>query len=365
MYVYMNVYMCLYMYISMHVCICCGIRPNALVLTPNPQTKDGFEKMFGKDSKEFQEVDTMFRRLDLDGSGKLDYTEFCAAGIGERMSTEEHVLWAAFKAFDVQDDDGRITKEEIKQVLLKAGVDKFWTTQVCEELSDELFSRYDKNGDGSLDFQEFAKLMREIAKKHTCADGATHQADLIAHLETGTKACKRLTSLISAIPSQHSHQHLDSGWPSWSLATHRRRPQRAGGGHSTPPPLHLSRSATRDGRREHMARNAPVARPHTCRHPPPPSTPSRCGGAGSATPAPHTLSGHRPGVRAPPWSWPTSSGSCQHGLGDAPPRRCTMIRQRGRCLEPPLAIDCLADALCKRRQESSGAIGTSSVEPAT
>mmetsp|Transcript_7053 Transcript_7053/g.20039 ORF Transcript_7053/g.20039 Transcript_7053/m.20039 type:complete len:603 (-) Transcript_7053:10-1818(-) len=152
------------------------------------EVKAGFEKIFGKGSREFQEVDAMFRRLDLDGSGQLDYTEFCAAGIGERMSTEEHVLWAAFKAFDVQDDDGRITKEEIKQVLLKAGVDKFWTTQVCEELSDELFSRYDKNGDGSLDFQEFAKLMREIAKKHTGAPSLGREADLIAQLETGATA---------------------------------------------------------------------------------------------------------------------------------------------------------------------------------
>ena len=37
----------------------------------------------------------MFERLDLDGDGTIDYTEFCAAGIGERMSTEEDVLRAA------------------------------------------------------------------------------------------------------------------------------------------------------------------------------------------------------------------------------------------------------------------------------
>lgn len=130
------------------------------------EVKAGFEKIFGKGSQELQDVEAMFARLDLDGSGHIDYTEFCAAGIGERMSTEEHVLWAAFKAFDIQDDDGRITRDEIKQVLLRADVDKFWTSQVCDELSDELFARYDKNGDGSLDFDEFLKLMREIAKRH-------------------------------------------------------------------------------------------------------------------------------------------------------------------------------------------------------
>jgi len=108
----------------------------------------------------------MFARLDLDGSGQIDYTEFCAAGIGERMSTEESVLWAAFKAFDVHDDNNSISKEEIKQVLRSADVDKVYTSEACDDLSDELFARYDKNGDGSLDFDEFMKLMREIAKRH-------------------------------------------------------------------------------------------------------------------------------------------------------------------------------------------------------
>merc|ERR1712228_584850 len=92
-----------------------------------------------------------------------DYTEFCAAGIGERLSTEEHVLWAAFKAFDVHDDDGKITKDEIKQVLSSADVDKVWTNEVCDEVANELFERFDRDGNGSLDFEEFLKLMRECA----------------------------------------------------------------------------------------------------------------------------------------------------------------------------------------------------------
>jgi len=130
------------------------------------EVKAGFEKIFGKESQEVQQVEAMFARLDLDGSGQIDYTEFCAAGIGERMSTEESVLWAAFKAFDVHDDNNSISKEEIKQVLRSADVDKVYTSEACDDLSDELFARYDKNGDGSLDFDEFMKLMREIAKRH-------------------------------------------------------------------------------------------------------------------------------------------------------------------------------------------------------
>merc|ERR1719436_180923 len=95
------------------------------------EVKAGFQKIFGANSEQTKEVEEMFRRLDLDGNGTIDYTEFCAAGIGERLSTEEHVLWAAFKAFDVNDDDGTISKDEIMKVLSGADVDKVWTREVC------------------------------------------------------------------------------------------------------------------------------------------------------------------------------------------------------------------------------------------
>lgn len=123
------------------------------------EVKRGFEKVFGADSDMVKDVDRIFARLDLDGSGAIDYTEFCAAGIGRRMTLEENTLWAAFKAFDVQDDDGRVTKDEIKQVLSNGSVNDLWPQEIC----DEVFELFDRNGDGSLDFQEFVKLMRDTA----------------------------------------------------------------------------------------------------------------------------------------------------------------------------------------------------------
>lgn len=178
----------------------CDMDTNGDGVLELSEVKAGFEKIFGKGSKELDEVEEMFARLDLDGSGHIDYTEFCAAGIGERMSTEEHVLWAAFKAFDVQDDDGRITREEIKQVLRRADVNQFWTNQVCDELSNELFARYDKNGDGSLDFDEFLKLMREIAKRHkNPLSPAQHskEAELMETLERAQHAQQNPKDLFS------------------------------------------------------------------------------------------------------------------------------------------------------------------------
>lgn len=129
------------------------------------EVKAGFAKLFGEDSQEVRDVEEMFKRLDLDGSGTIDYTEFCAAGIGEQMSMQEHVLWAAFKTFDVNDDDGTISVDEIMQVLQRADVNKVWSKSVCEEVAREIVSNADKDGNGTIDFDEWLQLMRESSRR--------------------------------------------------------------------------------------------------------------------------------------------------------------------------------------------------------
>jgi len=135
------------------------------------EVREGFTKIYGPNSDEVKDIENLFKRLDLDGSGEIDYTEFCAAGMGERMATEENTLMLAFKNFDVHDDDGKISREEITQVLRNAGVNSLWTNEYCEELATELVARYDEKNDGTLDFEEWVKLMRNINNKRK-DDGA-------------------------------------------------------------------------------------------------------------------------------------------------------------------------------------------------
>jgi len=143
------------------------------------EVKTGFEQIYGKDSEQFRDVEEMFKRLDLDGSGSIDYTEFCAAGIGARTSTEESVLWAAFKTFDVEDDNGKISVSEIQQVLQNADVNKVWSKEVCEDVAREICERGDQDGDGSLDFDEWLQLMRDMAtKKRESHEAAVRQASV-------------------------------------------------------------------------------------------------------------------------------------------------------------------------------------------
>jgi len=132
------------------------------------EVRTGFHKMCGADAPEIQEITDIFNSMDLDGNGKIDYTEFCAAGIGERSIMEEEVLWAAFKAFDVEEDDGKLTKTEIMKVLSDTDVNQVWTKEVC----DEAFQQFDKNSDGKIDFEEWLDFMRTVASSCKVKEGS-------------------------------------------------------------------------------------------------------------------------------------------------------------------------------------------------
>lgn len=120
------------------------------------EVRRGFESVFGKDCKEIVDIDRTFGLLDLDGSGTIDYTEFCAAGLGERLRSEEHALKAAFKAFDIHDDNGRITREEFEEVMANAHVSEVHVA------ADKVFSEFDRDGDGSLNFEEWSAWIGEL-----------------------------------------------------------------------------------------------------------------------------------------------------------------------------------------------------------
>lgn len=124
------------------------------------EVRSGFEQMFGVGSAPLEEINEMFQRLDIDGSGAIDYTEFLAAGLGNRVNNEVDALWAAFKAFDVQESDGNITQAEIAQVLYEAGAGQMWSREKCDELAKEVVEQFDRDGNGSLDFDEWLLMMK-------------------------------------------------------------------------------------------------------------------------------------------------------------------------------------------------------------
>lgn len=151
-----------------------GIRDAFLMLDKNcdgiltlNEIREGYAKSFHPDDPEAvteAEVQEIFSYLDLDGSGRITYTEFCAAGLGEDGFADEHVLWSAFKTFDIH-DDGKISKEELRQVLQRADITQVWTAGVCEEVAEEVVQFFG-NGSDSINFDEWLSLMRECSARH-------------------------------------------------------------------------------------------------------------------------------------------------------------------------------------------------------
>lgn len=76
---------------------------------------DGYEENFGSTINE-EEVDKMFKEIDIDGNGSIDYTEFVMATMNEKTMMTNEKLLSAFKIFD-KDGNGTISADEIKNVL--------------------------------------------------------------------------------------------------------------------------------------------------------------------------------------------------------------------------------------------------------
>jgi calcium-dependent protein kinase len=93
--------------------------------------------------------------VDVNGSGLIDYTEFLAATMRRRQYLQEDACWCAFKVFD-RNGDGKISPEELKQVLCDSNIKE----AVHAPDLDQVMLEVDKNGDGSIDFEEFMTMLR-------------------------------------------------------------------------------------------------------------------------------------------------------------------------------------------------------------
>ena len=76
------------------------------------EIKDGYGKHFGKSLTD-EQIDEMFAKVDADGSGEIDYSEFVVATMNEKNLLSSNKLQTAFKMFD-KDGGGSISTDEIK-----------------------------------------------------------------------------------------------------------------------------------------------------------------------------------------------------------------------------------------------------------
>ncbi|CAK9042718.1 unnamed protein product [Durusdinium trenchii] len=106
----------------------------------------------------------MMERIDTDGSGVIDYSEFMAATLDKRQWVAEDACWRAFKTFD-QDGSGHIDKEELMKLLGgNTLVSDVMQIKYTAKEVDAIMKEVDLNGDGRIDFEEFMTMMRKMPK---------------------------------------------------------------------------------------------------------------------------------------------------------------------------------------------------------
>lgn len=104
-------------------------------------------------AKHFAEL---MEAADVDGSKRLEYTEFLAATLDKRHYRKHEACWAAFHVFD-RDGSGTIDKSELAAVLANGDL----RDAVGEDAVAKVLQDCDKDQDGTIDFEEFLKMMQE------------------------------------------------------------------------------------------------------------------------------------------------------------------------------------------------------------
>ncbi|EFP11477.1 hypothetical protein GCK72_000297 [Caenorhabditis remanei] len=122
-----------------------------IMATQIGQIMHGMEQDF--DEKTLRKL---IRKFDADGSGKLEFDEFCAlvytvANTVDKETLEKE-LREAFRLFD-KEGNGYISRPTLKALLKEIADDL--TDQQLEEAVDEI----DEDGSGKIEFEEFWELM--------------------------------------------------------------------------------------------------------------------------------------------------------------------------------------------------------------
>merc|ERR1712137_1413243 len=99
-------------------------------------------------------LESILSAVDTNGCGQLDYSEFLAATLDQKLYTRRAACWCAFRQFDLN-GDGKITHEELTKVLNGDDVRMAIGSRKIEEMIKEV----DKDGDGTIDFEEFLAMM--------------------------------------------------------------------------------------------------------------------------------------------------------------------------------------------------------------
>ncbi|CAG9332573.1 unnamed protein product [Blepharisma stoltei] len=111
------------------------------------ELKKGFKKVHQVIKMDLHEL---MAKCDLDNNGYIEYTEFLTAAMDWRKSLNKEKLYNVFKIYD-NDNNGKISLDDLKESLGGNERNHYDFIKILKEA--------DINGDGEIDFDEFAELM--------------------------------------------------------------------------------------------------------------------------------------------------------------------------------------------------------------
>ena len=107
-----------------------------------------------------KDVAEIYKNIDMDNNGYIEYEEFVRAAVSKERFLNENVLRFAFRYFD-KDGSGEITFDEIEKIFKDSVSDK---SNVHDALK-KIIAEVDTNGDGIISFKEFSDIMKKMLKK--------------------------------------------------------------------------------------------------------------------------------------------------------------------------------------------------------
>lgn len=102
-----------------------------------------------------RDIKDLFAQMDVDESGRINYTEFLAATMGVNGEITERRIQEAFEVFDT-DDSGFISRDDLRQMLGKDAEESF---------VERLLKEADVDQNGSISLEDFKQLFRENHKE--------------------------------------------------------------------------------------------------------------------------------------------------------------------------------------------------------
>ena len=104
-----------------------------------------------------KDVDRIYRNIDMDNNGYIEYEEFVRAAVSKEKFIEDHILRFAFRYFD-KNNSGEISRTELESVFKQGVADQ---TRIQEAL-DQIINEVDENKDGIIQYSEFVHIMKKM-----------------------------------------------------------------------------------------------------------------------------------------------------------------------------------------------------------